>query len=460
MPHSILIIDDEKGIVNALGGILQDEGYTVSSAESGKAALNRLREESYSLVFLDVWLPDADGLDILRQIRETHPDTLVIVMSGHGTVETAVKATKLGAYNYIEKPLSLEKVVLMAQHALREQDLEKENLLLRQTFEKKYELIGEDPLTRKLREEIRIAGPSLSRVLITGENGTGKELVARGIHFHSPRRDKAFVEINCAAIPEHLIEIELFGHEKGAFTGALQSRSGKFDLADKGTLFLDEVGDMSLPTQAKVLRVLQEQTFQRLGGSKTLKVDVRVIAATNKNIPEEIRKGTFREDLYYRLNVIPIHIPPLHERKGDIPALLDHCIKVVMEEQGLKKRKVFQPGAVALLQQYPWPGNVRELKNLVERIAIMIPREEIHAADVQRFLEAPFQDAGQEFTTSPYQSLRQARAAFERQFIIRKLRENGWNITKTAEDLELERSHLHRKMKLLKIDQGSSGNAL
>jgi two-component system nitrogen regulation response regulator NtrX len=456
MNHPILIIDDEIGILKSLGAVLQDEGYAVSTAETGREALRLLKEEHYALVFLDVWLPDGDGLEILRQIREENPDTLVIIMSGHGTIETAVRATKLGAYNYVEKPLSLEKVVLMVQHALRERYLERENLLLKKSFEKKYELIGDGPATQRIREEIRLAGASLSRVLITGENGTGKELAARAIHFHSPRQGNAFVEINCAAIPEHLIESELFGHEKGAFTGAVSSKPGKFDLADKGTLFLDEIGDMSLQTQAKVLRVLQEQTFQRVGGTRTLKVDVRVIAATNKNLPEEIRKGNFREDLYYRLNVIPVHIPPLRERKEDLPLLLNHFMEEVMEEQGRGKKKSFHPDAIAMLQRYAWPGNVRELKNLVERVAIMIPRTEIDGADIQRLLEGPI-EGSPDILNTRFGSFREARAAFERFYIDQKLRENGWNITKTAEDLGLERSHLHRKMKVLKIEESGVG---
>ena len=456
MNHPILIIDDEIGILKSLGAVLQDEGYAVSTAETGREALRLLKEEHYALVFLDVWLPDGDGLEILRQIREENPDTLVIIMSGHGTIETAVRATKLGAYNYVEKPLSLEKVVLMVQHALRERYLERENLLLKKSFEKKYELIGDGPATQRIREEIRLAGASMSRVLITGENGTGKELAARAIHFHSPRQGNAFVEINCAAIPEHLIESELFGHEKGAFTGAVSSKPGKFDLADKGTLFLDEIGDMSLQTQAKVLRVLQEQTFQRVGGTRTLKVDVRVIAATNKNLPEEIRKGNFREDLYYRLNVIPVHIPPLRERKEDLPLLLNHFMEEVVEEQGRGRKKSFHPDAIAMLQRYAWPGNVRELKNLVERVAIMIPRTEIDGADIQRLLEGPI-EGSPDILNTRFGSFREARAAFERLYIDQKLRENGWNITKTAEDLGLERSHLHRKMKVLKIEESGNG---
>jgi two-component system nitrogen regulation response regulator NtrX len=457
MDHHILLIDDEPGILNALKGVFQDEGYLVSTAENSRNALRLLKQDGYSLIFLDVWLPDGDGLEILQQIRKEYPDTLVIVMSGHGTIETAVRATKLGAYNYIEKPLSLEKVVLMAQHALHELDLERENVLLKRSFEKKYELIGEGDVTRRLHEEIRMAGPSLSRVLLTGENGTGKELVARAIHAQSPRRERPFVEVNCAAIPENLIENELFGHEKGAFTGAHAAKPGRFELADKGTLFLDEIGDMNLPTQAKVLRVLQEQTFQRVGGTRTLKVDVRIIAATNKNLPDEIRRGAFREDLYYRLNVIPLHIPPLRERLEDIPSLVRHFMEAIIQEQGMGKRKVFHGDALAALQRYHWPGNVRELKNVVERIAIMIPRVEIHPADIRRFVEGDTSETTPDILKTPFRSLREARAAFERYFITRKLRENGWNVTKTAEVMGVERSHLHRKMKILGIEETGSG---
>ncbi len=380
------------------------------------------------------------------------PEIIIIMMSGHGTIETAVKATKLGAYDFIEKPLSLEKVSLIVKHAIDQQRLEEENLLLRQKVEKKYELIGRSEGFGQLMEQIRIAGPSNGRVLISGENGTGKELVARKIHSESTRRNKPFVEVNCAAIPETLIESELFGHEKGAFTGATTMKKGKFELADGGTIFLDEIGDMSLATQAKVLRVLQEQEFQRVGGIKTIKVDVRVIAASNKNLKEELKKGNFREDLFYRLNVIPISVPPLRERKEDIPLLINHFIMEFSRENGARPKKI-EADAVELFQQYPWPGNVRELKNAVERLMIMVQPPMIATADVLKILRSDSDpsEAG-DFRFQRYNSFKDAVDAFEREYIANKLRENNWNISKTAEDLQLDRSHLYRKIKSLNIE--------
>ncbi|MBI5181761.1 MAG: sigma-54-dependent Fis family transcriptional regulator [Nitrospirae bacterium] len=452
MADRILIVDDEKGILQSLSSILQDEGYDIATAENGADALRLAKEDAPLLVLLDIWLPDIDGIEVLTRIKEQTPEIIVIMMSGHGTIETAVKATKLGAYDFIEKPLSLEKVSLIVKHAIDQQRLEEENLLLRQKVEKKYELIGRSEGFGQLMEQIKIAGPSNGRVLISGENGTGKELVARKIHSESPRRNKPFVEVNCAAIPETLIESELFGHEKGSFTGATTMKKGKFELADGGTIFLDEIGDMSLATQAKVLRVLQEQEFQRVGGTKTIKVEVRVIAASNKNLKEELKKSNFREDLFYRLNVIPIYVPPLRERKEDIPLLINHFIMEFSNENGAKPKKI-EGDAVDIFQQYPWPGNVRELKNAVERLMIMVQTQAIAAADVLKILKSDSNPSETgDFRFQRYSSFKDAVDAFEREYIANRLSENNWNISKTADDLQIDRSHLYRKIKSLNIE--------
>ena len=450
MPDHILIVDDEKGILSALSGVLEDEGYTIATAGNGIDALKKIGSDAPSVVLLDIWLPDIDGLEVLKEIRNAHKGIVVIVMSGHGTIETAVKATKLGAYDYIEKPLSMERVILLVKHAIEQQRLELENVQLRGKFEKWKEIIGESLLMRSLKEQIRIVGATSSRVLVTGENGTGKEMVARSIHSASQRANKLFVAVNCAAIPDTLIESELFGHERGAFTGATSVQRGKFELADGGTLFLDEIGDMSLSTQAKVLRVLQEQEFQRVGGSRNIKIDVRVITATNKDLQAEIKKGAFREDLYYRINVIAIHVPPLRERREDIPLLARHFLKDVIREQGLGG-KVLTDDAIGLLKVYDWPGNVRELRNLMERVAIMTPADQILPGDLRIISEDGSQKAGQ-FVNSKFGSLREARAKFERYYIMERLKEHNGNVTKTAEDLQVERTNLHRKMKLLGIE--------
>ncbi|MBI2879614.1 MAG: sigma-54-dependent Fis family transcriptional regulator, partial [Candidatus Rokubacteria bacterium] len=355
----ILIVDDEKAIRTALSGILEDEGYRVASAGAGTEALARVADELPELVILDIWMPDLDGLETLAELKRLHPDLAVVMISGHGTIETAVKATKLGAYDFIEKPLSLEKTLLVVARALEHARLERENRALRQRIEQGYELVGDSPGIRELRRQIAVAAPTNGRVLVYGENGVGKELVARAIHARSARRERPFVEVNCAAIPEELIESELFGHEKGAFTGAIARRRGKFELADGGTLFLDEVGDMSLKTQAKVLRVLEEQAFERVGGKETIRVDVRVIAASNQNLADLIAQGRFREDLFYRLNVIPIEVPPLRRHKEDIPRLVEHFLRVFSTEYG-RRPKVVTGEAMAYFMTYAWPGNVRE----------------------------------------------------------------------------------------------------
>ncbi|MEW6410671.1 MAG: sigma-54 dependent transcriptional regulator [Nitrospirota bacterium] len=446
---NILIVDDEKSILDSLRGHLEDEGYGVLEAESGHEALKILRENTPDLMMLDIRMSAMDGLEVLQRMSELNSNPVVIMMSGHGTIEDAVKAIKLGAYDFLEKPFDSNKVILTISNAIEHKRLEEENRNLRIKIQKKYEIVGDSPAIRRLLEVIKTAGPSNSRVLIFGESGSGKELVARAIHNYSRRREKPFIEVNCAAIPTDLIESELFGHEKGAFTGATTSKKGKFEIADEGTLFLDEVGDMSLNTQAKVLRVLQEQEFQRVGGGKTIKVDVRVITATNKNLEEEIKKGTFREDLYYRLNVIPIVVPPLRERKEDISLLSRYFLKEFASEYGQKPKEIDEK-ALSVLDSYDWPGNVRELRNMIERVVIMTDSSIITIDDIPSPLTEPVVAPETEFF-SQYNTLREARASFEREFILKRLRENNWNITKTADDLEIERSNLHRKIKALGI---------
>src|SRR3990172_8548207 len=455
MADTILLVDDEEGILQALSAILRDEGYQVAEAQGGTQAVKSVARAPPSAVLLDIWMPDQDGLETLRQIREIAPDVPVIMMSGHGTIETAIKAIKLGAYDYIEKPLSLDKVLLLVRHAIETRRLSEENVRLRATITRRLALIGDGPAMTRLKAEIATAASSHSRVLISGENGTGKEVVARLIHAQSPRAAGPFVDVNCAAIPDTLIESELFGHERGAFTGATAMKRGRFEDADGGTLFLDEVGDMSLITQAKVLRVLQEQRFTRVGGGKTIEVDVRVISASNKRLTEEIARGAFREDLYYRLNVIPLSVPPLRDRIEDIPALAEHFLREIAAEQGIKP-KTLHPGALDALMRYRWPGNVRELRNAIERLLIMAPGPVIAPADLApSFTARPstFPD-GAASPPSPDKPipLRDARSAFERAFIAQALRAHDGNVSKTAEALGLERSHLHRKIKLLGIE--------
>ena len=464
MSASILIVDDEAAILTSLRSILEDEGYEVAVASSGAEALKIYTTDPPDLMILDIWMPEMDGLETLKRVKEFVPTAQVMMMSGHGSIETAVRAIKLGAYDYIEKPLSLENVTLRVKHALDQYRLEQENRTLKTRVQRKFELVGQSPVMQQLRQLIETAGPTNSRVLIGGENGTGKELVARAIHAHSARADHPFVAVNCAAIPETLIESELFGHEKGSFTGATSMKRGQFEQADGGTLFLDEIGDMSLNTQAKVLRALQEQQFTRVGGAKLMKVDVRVLAASNKDLEKEIAKGHFREDLFYRLNVVPIIVPPLRERREDIPALVRHFMKVHAEEQGLRMKEV-TPDAMAVFQQYEWPGNIRELRNLIERLMIMVPGGVIDAPQATMSLQgragsqsapaAP--QAVNPLLTKSYDSLRDARNAFEKDYIGRKLREHHWNISRTAEDLKIERSHLHRKIKLLEVEMRPEG---
>ncbi len=456
----VLIVDDEAGIRTSLSQVLTDDGFEVEAVATGEKALERLRESHFHLVLLDVWLPKRDGLEVLQEIRSNHPDAAVVMISGHANVETAVKATKLGAFDFVEKPLSLEKITLVVRNALKHRRLEERNRALRETLRRRPILIGESDVMVRLKEQIQAAAPTDGRVLIFGENGTGKEVVARTIHALSMRADEPFVEVNCAAIPEELIESELFGHMKGAFTGAAENKKGKFELADGGTLFLDEIGDMSLKTQAKVLRVLQEQTFEPVGGSTGVKVDVRVIAATNKDLTEQIRKGAFREDLYFRLNVLPIRVPPLRERPTDIQLLAGHFLAEFARHYG-RAIPAVDPQVVDAIKGYAWPGNVRELRNMVERMTIMGPRGRITVADLPPELGGGSAAAAGEaaFDLGEAGALREARERFERWYIARKLREHGNNVTRTAEALGLERSHLHRKLKALGLGADRSGAA-
>ncbi len=447
MPESILVVDDEAGVRSALTGILADEGYEVETVESGEECLAAVAARRFDLVLLDVWLPGADGLETLARLRESDPELPVVMISGHGTIETAVRAVRLGARDFVEKPLSLEKTLLAVRNALKQRRLEAEVRALKKQLDQRYVMVGESPSLQALRAEIAQAAPSNGRALIFGENGTGKELVARAIHAQSRRARGPFVEVNCAAIPEELIESELFGHTKGAFTGALAARKGKFELADGGTLFLDEIGDMSLKTQAKVLRALQEQRIEPVGGSGSVAVDVRVIAATNKDLEAEIRRGTFRDDLYFRLNVIPFRVPPLRERREDVPVLARHFVEVLSAEHG-RRPKSFTPEALHVLARLPWPGNVRELRNIIERLVIMIPGEQVEARDLPAsLLEALPTDVAPAAASLESAPLAAAREEFERQFILRRYRECGGNMSRTAEALGVERSNLYRKMK-------------
>jgi len=439
----VLIVDDEEGIRESLSGIFEDEGYNVLTSSSGEEALTILKEQNPELILLDVWLPGIDGVQTLKDIKNMKPDLPVIMISGHGNIELAVKATKMGAYDFLEKPLSLERVLLAAKRALERRTLEIENKTLKHDLIKKWRLTGNSQKMNQLIEQIDMAAQSNSRVLILGESGSGKELVAHILHVKSNRVDKSFVEMNCAAIPQELIESELFGHEKGSFTGAFERKKGKFELADQGTLFLDEVGDMSLSTQSKVLRVIETQEFQRVGGNKNIKVDVRIITATNKDLGEEVRKGNFREDLFYRLNVIPILVPPLRHRKDDIPALIEYFLKYFAAEYGQKPKKITSE-ALKLLEAYDWPGNIRELRNVIERVVIMTPSDTVTPKNI-----VIGESARSDYFT--FGTLREARDSFEKDFITKKLEENNWNISRTAELLNIERSNLHKKIKAYNI---------
>ncbi len=451
----VLIVDDEKGVQSSIQGILDDVGFDSKAVSSGEEALDLLVEKEFPVVLLDVWLPGMDGLQALAEIRRVSPGTVVIMISGHGSIETAVRATKLGAFDFVEKPLSFEKTILVVKNALHQHQLQEENRVLREQVEQKYVMIGDSVPMQALRQQIAFAAPTNGRVLIYGENGTGKELVAHLLHLQSQRRDGAFVEMNCAAIPEELIESELFGHVKGSFTGASEDKEGKFAQADRGTLFLDEVGDMSSKTQAKVLRVLEEQRFTPVGGNASVKVDVRVIASTNKNLEREIELGNFREDLYYRLNVLPFQLPPLRERREDIAVLTAYFLDDFARRYG-RKPPTLTPKAVDLLESYPWPGNVRELRNIMERMVIMTPQARIDIYELpepilQRTLLAR---AEQEQESS----LQDARDRFEREFILQKLVEHKGNVARAAQALRIERSNLYRKIRQLEIPYSGREN--
>lgn len=448
---SILIVDDERGIRTSLEQILREEGWHAEAVATGEECLEALARKHYDLVLLDVWLPGRDGLETLRALKQRDTAPMVIMISGHGTIETAVKATKLGAFDFVEKPLTMDKTVLVVRNALEHLRLAEENRQLREQLRTRYRIVGESIPMKALRQQLALTAPTNGRVLIYGESGTGKELVARALHAQSLRADQLFVEVNCAAIPEELIESELFGHVKGAFTGAAESKVGKFEKANGGTLFLDEVGDMSLRTQSKVLRVLEEQRFEPVGATRPVSVDVRVIAATNKNLEEEITRGNFREDLFYRLNVLPFYVPALRERMEDIPLLADYFLEEFATAYGRRKKQL-APDALEVLRNYPWPGNVRELKNLIERLVIMIPLERIEARHLPpELFRETVRATADSVSAAGAATLQEARARYEREFILRKLEENRWNISRTASAVSLERSHLYRKMRSLGI---------
>jgi two-component system nitrogen regulation response regulator NtrX len=446
--HKILIVDDEEGIRDALSGALTDEGYSVSAVDSGEACLDLLRKTAFEVVLLDIWLPGIDGLETLEKIRALDNAPEVVMISGHGNIETAVRATKLGAYDFLEKPLTLDKTLILIKNAIESKKLWRENADLKKQLHAKSVIVGDSIPMKALRQQIGLMAPTNGRVLIYGESGTGKELVAHAIHAQSLRNAEAFIEVNCAAIPEDLIESELFGHYKGSFPGASADKEGKFQKAHGGTLFLDEVGDMSLKTQSKVLRTLDEQRFIPLGHDQMITVDARVIASTNKDLEEEISRGNFREDLFYRLNVIPFFVPPLRERKEDVPLFARHFLRDLAATYGRRPREITDD-AIEALMRYSWPGNVRELRNLIERIVIMNPT--ITRFERKHLPPLVYRDGGRRASSTEFSSLHQARDAYERDYILKKLDENHGNVSRAAEALGLERSHLYRKMKTLGI---------
>ena len=447
---SILVVDDEPGVRSSISGVLTDEGFDVDTAETGEECLERVSGAMYDVILLDIWLPGVDGLTTLQRLRERQVDSQVVIISGHGNIESAVRAIKMGAFDFIEKPLSLEKTVLVVRNALRQRDLEAENRVLRAKVDRQqqYTMVGESPPMTRLREQVALAAPTNGRVLILGDNGTGKELVARTIHNTSRRRSGPFVEVNCAAIPEELIESELFGHVRGAFTGAVADKPGRFEQAHGGTIFLDEIADMSLKTQAKVLRVLQEQVMERVGGTQRIKVDVRVVAATNKDLVEEIRAGRFREDLYFRLNVVPIFVPSLRERQDDIQQLADHFMAMLATEYGRRPKRL-APEAAARLRQYSWPGNVRELRNVIERVMIMVSGDTITAQDLGFLGRDGVPESPSTETSS--RPLAEARDEFEKAYILQTLAAQQGNMSRTAEVLGVERSNLYKKLRAFGI---------
>ncbi len=445
---SILVVDDEPGVRSSVSGVLRDEGFDVEAVGTGEECLERANGAAYDVIVLDIWLPALDGLTTLQRLRERQIDSQVVIISGHGNIESAVRAIKMGAFDFIEKPLSLEKTVHVVRNALRQRDLENENRVLRARVDRQQAMVGDSPAMQQLRQQVEMAAPTNGRVLILGENGTGKELVARTIHQSSRRKNGPFVEVNCAAIPEELIESELFGHMRGAFTGAVSDKPGRFEQANGGTIFLDEIADMSLKTQAKVLRVLQEQVMERVGGTQRIRVDVRVLAATNKDLPAEIRAGRFREDLYFRLNVIPIFVPPLRSRPGDIPVLAEHFMALLSAEYGRRPKRL-APEASARLQQYSWPGNVRELRNVVERVIIMGAGDTITAQDLA-FLGRDGMPEARPVVDSAV-PLATARDQFERDYILQTLAAQQGNMSRTAEVLGVERSNLYKKLRAFGI---------
>jgi len=449
----VLIIDDEETIRLSLRMIFEYEGYECLLAANGEAGLRIAEKEGPDLVFVDVKMPQMDGLEVLKRLKAADVSVPVVILSGHGTVKTAVEATKLGAFDFIEKPPESDRILLVARNALSQRRLVEENRQLRLSFDERYRIVGQSPAIEKVMEATRRAAPTSATVLIMGESGVGKELVARAIHRNSLRREEAFVQVNCAAIPEELIESELFGHEKGSFTGATEKQIGKFEQAHKGTIFLDEVGDMSLRTQAKVLRVLQEGEVERIGSQKTIQVDVRVIAATNHDLEAAIEKGSFREDLYFRLSVIPIRVPPLRERPQDLPLLVRHFIDVLAREENFR-RKTIPAETMEALKRHPWRGNVRELKNAIERLMIMIPDDEVRLQDLAEVLRRPG-----ESQPPPEQqgSLKDFKEASERSFLVQKLRECGWNISATAAAIGTPRSNLYKKLDQYGISQEKDG---
>ena len=441
----ILVVDDEEGIRRVLHQLFEYEDHEVRSAGGGAEAIGIYQEFHPDVTFLDVKMARMDGLEALTRIREHDPAAVVIMISGHGTIDTAVEATRRGAFDFLEKPLDTDRLLLVLRNALQQQGLVQENARLRGEIESRHQIVGRSFSLRQVLDRVEKVAPTDARVLVTGENGTGKELVARAIHRLSPRAEKAFIEVNCAAIPSELIESELFGHMKGSFTGAHEDRAGKFELADGGTLFLDEIGDMSLQAQAKVLRALQEGIVTRVGGAKPIQVDVRVLAATNKELEEEIKAGRFREDLFYRLNVIPLHVPPLRERREDIPMLVQHFAESYAREGAVKPRR-FTDEALERMQRMDWPGNVRELRNTVERLMILSSGPAIAADDVDLLVSGQMKGGGLSSDLLSCQTFAEFKEAAERAFIIQKLRENDWNVSETARILDMPRSNLYKKI--------------
>ncbi len=449
--NSVLIIDDEKEICESIKMILEYEGYVVNAYTSAIQGLKFFEENQVACLLLDIQMPEMNGFEVLKKVKQSNPSIAVIIISAHGSIENAIKATKLGAFDFIEKPIDREKLLISVRNAVEQSKLLNENIEIKKSLEGEGEILGQSKAIKNILELVEKVAPLDTRILITGENGTGKELVARAIHKFSERKDKPFIEVNCAAIPNELIESELFGHEKGSFTGAVSQRIGKFELANKGTIFLDEIGDMSQQAQAKVLRAIEDGKIERVGGGKKIEVDVRIIAATNKNLEEEIEKENFREDLYHRLNVIPINIPPLKDRKEDIQILVEHFSKDITTKHK-KAPVIFLDDAIKLLKENNWSGNVRELRNVIERIIIIVDKKEISRADIE-FLFKPSKESVDDIIDGS-NSFQEFKEKAERAFIVKQLNENNWNISKTAELMDIQRSHLYNKMKKYEIEKG------